>query len=343
MYSFLLFTALSSSLAAPAERPKVDSAAEPAPATIRVHLPADAKLYFDGEATHSNSSVREFETPLLEPGKTYCYQIVGKVVRDGRTITARKEVDLRAGEVTEVTLNLPKPKRPPVPATIVVHLPVDARLTVDGEPIRFGGSVRQFESPPLSVGKTYSYMVVGTVIRDGRAVTARKEIDVRADEVTEVTLNLPDAPAIYTPADGGSVYYPSLGGSTSYSAQGGTSYSAQGGTSYSAQGGTTVGGVGGGGFSGGGYSGGGFAGGGFAGGGGFSGGGMPYTSGGGGNTGPGSYALINGQKVFIPAGTHLNQMHPQGGMMPGGFRPSPGGFRSGGFGGHTGGGGRRGP
>jgi uncharacterized protein (TIGR03000 family) len=335
MYSFLLFTALSSSLAAPAERPKVDSAAEPAPATIHVHLPVDAKLYFDGEATHSRSAVREFTTPLLEPGKTYCYQIVGTVVREGRTITARKEVDLHAGELTEVTLNLPKPAKPPAPANIIVHLPVDARLTVDGEQVRFGGSVRQFESPPLSVGKTYSYMVVGTVIRDGRAVTARKEIDVRADEVTEVTLNLPSAPAIYTPADGGSVYYPSLGGSTSYSSQGGTSYSSQGGT--------TVGGVGGGSFAGGGYSGGGFAGGGFAGGGGFSGGELPYTSGGGGNTGPGSYALINGQKVFIPAGTHLNQMHPQGGMIPGGFRPGPDGFRPGGFGGHMGGGGRRGP
>jgi hypothetical protein len=216
------------------------------------------------------------------------------------------------------------------------------------------------------VGKTYSYMVVGTVIRDGRAVTARKEIDVRADEVTEVTLNLPAAPAIYTPADGGSVYYPSLGGSTSYPSQGGTSYSSQGGTSYSSQGGTTVGGVGGGGFSGGGYSGGGsagggFAGGGFAGGGGFSGGGMPYTSGGGGNSGSGAVALKPDPKhpgkyipVTIPSQSMYGSPHNiyphsihmgapvmpglqlQGGFPRGGF----GGPMGGGFGGHMGSGGR---
>jgi uncharacterized protein (TIGR03000 family) len=303
-----------------------ESLPDPAPATVRVRLPEDARLYFDGEETQSTAAVREFISPVLEPGKTYSYSLVGTVVRGGRTVSVRREVDVRAGEVTEVTLAFP---RPPAPATLVVRLPADARLSLDGETVRSGGSVRRLESPELPYGKTYSYTITGQVYRDGRTVTDRKVVDVRADQVTEVVLNLPEATAIYSPAGGGSVFYPSTSGSTYSSGGGGGSASypvttsssytpVGGGGSTFAQGGTGIGTVGGG-----------FAAGGFAGNA-FTGGGMPYTSGGGGNTGPGSYALINGQKVFIPAGGHLNQVQ-HGGMIHGGFH-------QGGFGGHVGGG-----
>lgn len=278
MYSFLMATMLNVGVMAPAEIPDVDSAAGMDSATIRVHLPTDARLYFDGEATQSTSSVREFTTPLLREGKTYCYTIVGKVVRDGRTITDRKEVDIRAGQVIEMTLDLPRPPRPPAPATLIVRLPADTQLTIDGESMQNGGSVREIESPPLKPGQTYTYTVVGQVVRDGRIVTARKEVDVRADEVTEVALDLPALPVGYGLMEGGSIYNPQ----------------------------DTMAGRGIGGFAGGG----GFSGGGFIG------GGMPFTPGGGGNSGHAANALINGRPVYIGPAGGMHGGFPHG--MPGG-------------------------
>jgi uncharacterized protein (TIGR03000 family) len=76
-------------------------------ATIVVHLPADAKLTVDGKATQSTSDTRVFTSPPLEPGKTYHYTLRGEVNRNGKTLNAKKEVEVRAGRMSEVTLDFP--------------------------------------------------------------------------------------------------------------------------------------------------------------------------------------------------------------------------------------------
>src|SRR5262249_871346 len=59
----------------------------PAPATILVSLPADAKLFVDDAATTSTSTSRTFVTPALENGKTYGYTLKAEVVRDGKVVS----------------------------------------------------------------------------------------------------------------------------------------------------------------------------------------------------------------------------------------------------------------
>jgi uncharacterized protein (TIGR03000 family) len=78
-----------------------------APATIIVHLPADARLTLDGEATRSTGITRVFETPPLAPGKTFHYELVAQAGRDGEKEQAKQRIEVRAGRPTEVTLNLP--------------------------------------------------------------------------------------------------------------------------------------------------------------------------------------------------------------------------------------------
>jgi len=74
-------------------------------ATIVVHLPADAKLTFDGEATKSTSEVRTFVTPELKPGTNYSYMVKAEVMKDGKPVViAEKKVSIQAGVTTEVTL-----------------------------------------------------------------------------------------------------------------------------------------------------------------------------------------------------------------------------------------------
>jgi uncharacterized protein (TIGR03000 family) len=79
----------------------------PTPATFVVNLPADAKLSVDGAPTSSTSARRVFASPPLEPGGTYTYRLKATIVRDGQTLYASQNVTLRAGQQSEVTLDIP--------------------------------------------------------------------------------------------------------------------------------------------------------------------------------------------------------------------------------------------
>lgn len=78
-------------------------------------------------------------------------------------------------------------------ATIIVHLPAEATLTIDGQPTQSKSGTRTFTSPPLEPGKTYSYTLRAEMNRDGRLQNVKKTIDVQAGRPTEVTLNLDNA------------------------------------------------------------------------------------------------------------------------------------------------------
>jgi uncharacterized protein (TIGR03000 family) len=73
-----------------------------APATVVVTLPADARLFVDGNATTSTSERRTFVTPNLETGWNYTYTIRAEVVRDGRTMVQTEQVNVRGGQTTNV-------------------------------------------------------------------------------------------------------------------------------------------------------------------------------------------------------------------------------------------------
>jgi uncharacterized protein (TIGR03000 family) len=73
-------------------------------ARLVIHLPPQAKLTIDDYPTMSRSDTRVFNTPPLEPGKTYTYTLRAEINRDGRFVRETKTVEVKAGELTEVTL-----------------------------------------------------------------------------------------------------------------------------------------------------------------------------------------------------------------------------------------------
>ncbi len=75
-----------------------------APATIVVSLPAEAKLTIDDVATKSTSTTRVFASPVLENGKDYVYTLKAEMDKDGKTVSTAKQVTVRAGQETRVTL-----------------------------------------------------------------------------------------------------------------------------------------------------------------------------------------------------------------------------------------------
>ncbi len=87
--------------------PKVDkpkTGMAPAPATLIVSLPADAKLIIDDASTTSTSAERTFVSPNLNPGVDYNYNLKAEIVRDGKPVQVEQKVIVHAGETTRVTL-----------------------------------------------------------------------------------------------------------------------------------------------------------------------------------------------------------------------------------------------
>jgi uncharacterized protein (TIGR03000 family) len=91
----------------------------------------------------------------------------------------------------------PKPQEEVKPTTststslLIVSLPADATLTVDGQLTTSTSSTRYFASPVLEPGKDYYYTLKAEASRNGQVVSAMKRVTVRAGEETRVSMDLP--------------------------------------------------------------------------------------------------------------------------------------------------------
>jgi uncharacterized protein (TIGR03000 family) len=68
-------------------------------------------------------------------------------------------------------------------ARLVVELPSDARLTIDDHPIPVTEGRRSFNTPALEKGQTYYYDVKVEVMRNGKPVTDKRKVLIRAGDV----------------------------------------------------------------------------------------------------------------------------------------------------------------
>src|SRR5262245_54581687 len=72
------------------------------------------------------------------------------------------------------------PAQPDTRAFITVKVPADAVVSFNGETTSPTGTVRQYSSPPLEPGRTYSYEVRASWQEDGRAVTQTQRVPLAA-------------------------------------------------------------------------------------------------------------------------------------------------------------------
>jgi len=82
-------------------------AEEKKPATLRVILPAGAKLLIDAYEARQTGTERVFETPPLEPGKTFEYTLVATWAPEvgAREIKRMAVAQVRAGKETVIDMN----------------------------------------------------------------------------------------------------------------------------------------------------------------------------------------------------------------------------------------------
>ena len=84
---------------------------------------------------------------------------------------------------------VPPPKKTTslsAPATIVVSLPADARLIVDGTSTKSTSDRRTLVTPELEFGWTYVYTMRAEVVRDGRSLVETQDVTVRGGETSTV-------------------------------------------------------------------------------------------------------------------------------------------------------------
>ena len=73
-------------------------------AILNLRVPADAKISFDQSRTTQTGTMRSFESPPLEDGLNYAYQVLIQWKRDGKDVTETRHVSVHAGEVVNLTL-----------------------------------------------------------------------------------------------------------------------------------------------------------------------------------------------------------------------------------------------
>jgi uncharacterized protein (TIGR03000 family) len=76
-----------------------------------------------------------------------------------------------------------------VPATIVVSLPADARLIVDGTPTTSTSARRTLTTPVLENGSTYVYTMQAEITREGRVQTQTQQVTVRGGATSNVVFD----------------------------------------------------------------------------------------------------------------------------------------------------------
>jgi uncharacterized protein (TIGR03000 family) len=77
----------------------------------------------------------------------------------------------------------------PASGTILVSLPADAQLTVDGQPTTSSSSSRLLVTPNLEPGYEYYYTLRASIVRDGQTLTQEQRVAVHAGEQTRVSFD----------------------------------------------------------------------------------------------------------------------------------------------------------
>jgi len=113
---------------------------------------------------------------------------------DTGTTGEDKSKDMPKGEqIGEPKEEEKKGARIAAPGTIIVTLPADARLTVDGVPTRSTSNVRAFATPVLRPGQAYHYTLRAEVTRNGQTVQVERQVPVAAGQTSRVILDIPAA------------------------------------------------------------------------------------------------------------------------------------------------------
>lgn len=80
------------------------------PATIELTVPADAQVWFNGQATTQTGTTRRFVTPPLNPEGDYSYEVKVRWNKDGEPVEETKQISVIAGGLRSFNFMRPAPR-----------------------------------------------------------------------------------------------------------------------------------------------------------------------------------------------------------------------------------------
>ena len=140
-------------------------------AVLSIVVPEDAAIYINGKLTKTKGTKREYVSRNLKKDKAYRYQIKAVVKRGGKEIVRSKMVRMRPGNNTVVKLNFKKP----TVTTLVLKVPRDARVLLDGQETKAQGNVRRFSTQKLTEEQAWNGYRVEVSYSVGDKTVVRKQ------------------------------------------------------------------------------------------------------------------------------------------------------------------------
>ena len=149
-------------------------------AQVVVRVPADAKLFADGQATQLIGTERVFLTPDLSASRDFQYTLKVEYLAGSETKSDSKQVVVRAGHRTVVDFAVPTVEK--ATSAVTVTLPEKAKLFVDGVATATTGGTLTFSTPELPKGKPFVYEFRAEIEKDGQTESMSQKVTFNAGE-----------------------------------------------------------------------------------------------------------------------------------------------------------------
>ena len=158
-------------------------------ATLNVSVPAEAKVFVNGQATTSKGAERQYISRRLERGFKYKYEVRAEFERDGETLEQTKVVNLWAGSDALLVFDFDSPE-----TTITLNVPADAKVFLAGNETKSSGPVRVFTTDSLAASEEWTdYEIKVVVDRDGRNESKVQTVSLKAGDSRTLTFDFNEA------------------------------------------------------------------------------------------------------------------------------------------------------
>jgi len=147
---------------------------------LSVAVPANALVFVNDLPTTSTGANRLFVSRGLQAGKLYKFEVRAELVgSDGQTVSETKSVTMTAGARDQ--LSFASLAGTPVPTTVTLNVPADAKVVLAGNATAAVGETRTYRTSQLKAGEQWDDYVIevehkGQVKRESLRLVAGDEI-----------------------------------------------------------------------------------------------------------------------------------------------------------------------
>lgn len=168
-----------------ADAGSLNTSSKKSEAVLSLKLPRSAKVYINGKLTKTQGRLRQYVSRNLTEDKDYRYRVKAVVERDGRAIVRTQLVRMRPGMERVVRFKFEQPQV----TTLVLKVPEDAEVLLDGKVTKAKGKVRTFSTRKLSNEQSWNdYQIEVRYFKDGQQVVQQRRVNLVAGTTERIAM-----------------------------------------------------------------------------------------------------------------------------------------------------------